>query len=135
MGAALRPAFMSNLSNGNLAGAVEGAEHSAAAMAQMIRDRADPALVRADRVEQLYSQLPLGMVSTIAVGVISAVELREGRFIELVLFWGGLLLLVVLLHAMLYLGYRNDSRKVENTAQWLRWFGIGAFAAGAVWGF
>jgi PAS domain S-box-containing protein len=134
MGAALRPASMSNLSNGNLAGAVEGAEHSAA-MAQMIRDRADPALVRADRVEQLYSQLPLGMVSTIAIGVISAVELREGRFIELVIFWGGLLVLVVALHAMLYLGYRNDERKVQNTAQWLRWFGIGAFAAGAVWGF
>jgi PAS domain S-box-containing protein len=117
------PASMSNLANGN------------AALADMIRDRADPALVRADRVEQLYSQLPLGMVATIAIGVIAAVELREGRFIELVLFWGGLLVLVVVLHAMLYLGYRNERRKVENTAQWLRWFGIGAFAAGAVWGF
>jgi len=114
---------MSNLANGN------------AALADTIRDRADPALVRADRVEQLYSQLPLGMVATIAIGVIAAVELREGRFIELVLFWGGLLVLVVVLHAMLYLGYRNERHKVENTAQWLRWFGIGAFAAGAVWGF
>src|SRR3982751_375817 len=75
------------------------------------------------------------MVATIAIGVIAAVELREDRFIELVLFWGGLLALVVLLHGMLYLGYRNETHKVENTAQWLRWFGIGAFAAGAVWGF
>ena len=125
---------MSNLANGNLGTGIENAER-AAAIADVIRERADPALVRADRVEQLYSQLPLGMVATIAIGVISAVELREGRFIELVLFWGGLVLLVVLLHAMLYFGYRNDSRKVENTAQWLRWFGIGAFAAGAVWGF
>ncbi|HYL89075.1 MAG TPA: ATP-binding protein [Burkholderiales bacterium] len=100
-----------------------------------IRDRADPALVRADRVEQLYSQLPLGMAATVVAGVIAAWELREGRLIELVLFWGGLLALVVVLHGMLYFGYRNDSLKAQNTAQWLRWLGIGAFAAGAVWGF
>src|SRR6267378_2865455 len=122
---------MNTLVNG-----IETAESgAAAAVSADIRDRADPALVRADRVEQLYSQLPLGMAATIVIGVISAVELREGRFIELVLFWGGLLALVVVLHAMLYLGYRNDPRKVQNTAQWLRWLGIGAFAAGAVWGF
>ena len=123
---------MSNLANGNLG--IETAE-GRAAIAEVIRERADPALVRADRVEQLYSQLPLGMLATIVIGVIAAVELREGRFIELVLFWGGLLLLVVVLHGMLYWGYRHDAKKIENTAQWLRWFGIGAFAAGAVWGF
>src|SRR5437762_2641918 len=125
---------MSNLANANLASGIDGGARGAE-LADLIRERADPALVRADRVEQLYSQLPLGMVATIAIGVIAAVELREGRFIELVLFWGGLVVLVVALHAMLYFGYRNDRRKVENTAQWLRWFGIGAFAAGAVWGF
>jgi PAS domain S-box-containing protein len=123
---------MSNLANGNLG--IETAE-GRAAIAEVIRERADPALVRADRVEQLYSQLPLGMLATIVIGVIAAVELREGRFIELVLFWGGLLVLVVVLHGMLYWGYRHDAKKIENTAQWLRWFGIGAFAAGAVWGF
>src|SRR4051812_35942890 len=125
---------MSNLANGNLTTTVETAERRAA-IAEVIRDRADPALVRADRVEQLYSQLPLGMLATIVIGVIAAIELREGRFIELVLFWGGLLVLVVVLNGMLYFGYRNEAHKTENTGQWLRWFGIGAFAAGAVWGF
>jgi PAS domain S-box-containing protein len=120
----------------NLANGIDTAEPgAAAAISADIRDRADPALVRADRVEQLYSQLPLGMAATIVIGVIAAVELREGRFIELVLFWGGLLALVVVLHGMLYFGYRSDPRKLQNTAQWLRWLGIGAFAAGAVWGF
>ncbi|HYR35768.1 MAG TPA: PAS domain-containing sensor histidine kinase [Burkholderiales bacterium] len=119
-----------------LANGIDTAEPgTAAAISADIRDRADPALVRADRVEQLYSQLPLGMVATIVIGVIAAFELREGRFIELVLFWGGLLALVVVLHGMLYFGYRSDPRKLQNTAQWLRWLGIGAFAAGAVWGF
>src|SRR6266850_3999937 len=127
---------MSSLANG-IERAGNGANDAArsAAITADIRDRADPALVRADRVEQLYSQLPLGMVATIVIGVIAAFELREGRFIELVLFWGGLLALVVVLHGMLYFGYRSDPRKLQNTAQWLRWLGIGAFAAGAVWGF
>src|SRR5947209_7205468 len=120
-----------------LANGIERAEPSARAaeITADIRDRADPALVRADRVEQLYSQLPLGMGATVVIGVISAMELHEGRLLELVLFWGGLLALVVVLHALLYLGYRNDSQRHENTGQWLRWLGIGAFAAGATWGF
>src|SRR5256885_17259029 len=120
-----------------LANGIDSAEPAARAaeITADIRDRADPALVRADRVEQLYSQLPLGMGATIVIGVISAMELHEGRLLELVLFWGGLLALVVVLHALLYLGYRNDAQRHQNTAQWLRWLGIGAFAAGATWGF
>src|SRR4051812_29429679 len=131
---------MSSLANGIdsvQSGATEVAARNAAAAAITadIRDRADPALVRADRVEQLYSQLPLGMVATVVIGVIAAIELHEGRLIELVYFWGGLLGLVVILHGLLYLGYRNEARRHDNSAQWLRWLGIGAFAAGATWGF
>jgi PAS domain S-box-containing protein len=128
---------MSSLANG-----IESAERgaaaarsNAAAVIADIRDRADPVLVRGDRVEQLYSQLPLGLAATVVIGVIAAFELHEGRLIELVYFWGGLLGLVVVLHGLLYLGYRNDARRQDNTGQWLRWLGIGAFAAGAVWGF
>src|SRR5438067_3022401 len=123
---------MSTLTNG--IDTVEPAAQAEALTAD-IRDRADPALVRADRVEQLYSQLPLGMVATIVIGLIAAMELHEGRLFELVLFWGGLLAIVVVLHALLYLGYRNDAQRHEHTGQWLRWLGIGAFAAGTTWGF
>src|SRR5437764_8492882 len=130
---------MSSLANGiesAASGASEiAARSAAAAITADIRGRADPALVRADRVEQLYSQLPLGMAATVVIGVIAAIELHEGRLIELVYFWGSLLGLVVILHGLLYLGYRNDARRQENTGQWLRRLGIGAFAAGAVWGF
>src|SRR3982751_2793710 len=113
---------MSTLTNG--IDTVEPAAQADALTAD-IRDRADPAMVRADRVEQLYSQLPLGMAATIVIGVIAAMELHEGRLLELVLFWGGLLALVVVLHALLYFGYRNDAQRHDNTAQWLRWLGIG----------
>src|SRR5690348_7003116 len=122
---------MSNLANG-IETAAQGA---AASVSAEIRSHADPALVRADRVEQLYSQLPLGLAATVVIGVIAAIELHEGRLIELVLFWGTLLAVVVALHGLLYLGYRKDKQRLENSDQWLRWLGIGAFAAGAVWGF
>ena len=120
---------MSNLANG-----IESVHGAAAAMSAHVGERADPALVRADRVEQLYSQLPLGLAATVVVGVIAAIELHEGRLIEVVLFWASLLAVVVVLHGLLYLGYRNDAHRSAHTAQWLRWLGIGAFAAGAVWG-
>jgi PAS domain S-box-containing protein len=99
-----------------------------------IRDRADPRLVLADRVEQLYSQLPLGVVTTLIIGLIACIELKEGRFIEVVYFWGALLVLVSVLHALLYYSYRRNLDP-DQAGQWLRWLGIGAFAAGAVWGF
>ena len=121
---------MSNLANG-----IESVHAAAAAMSADVRERADPALVRADRVEQLYSQLPLGLAVTVVIGVIAAIELREVRLIEPVLFWAGLLAVVVVLHGLLYLGYRNDAHRSAHAAQWLRRLGIGAFAAGAVWGF
>ncbi len=100
-----------------------------------VRERADPRLVLADRVEQLYSQVPLGVVTTLIIGLIAAIELREGRFIELVVFWGALLTLVSVLHALLYYSYRRTSTIREEAEQWMRWLGIGAFAAGATWGF
>src|ERR671935_153535 len=50
-------------------------------------------------------------------------EQLEGRLFELVLFWGGLLALLVALHGLLFLGYRNDEQRYENSAQWLRWLG------------
>src|SRR6266849_4867146 len=107
---------------------------AAARVAAGQRERSDPRLVLADRVEQLYSQLPLGIAATVVIGLIAALELREGRIIELVAFWGSLLLLVSALHAALYFAYRRSADKVEQGAQWLRWLGIGAFAAGVTWG-
>ena len=108
---------------------------AAATVAAGPREGSDPRLVLADRVEQLYSQLPLGIAATIVIGLIGALELREGRIIELVLFWGSLLLLVSALHAVLYFAYRRRADKLEQGEQWLRWLGIGAFAAGVTWGF
>src|SRR3954468_5857625 len=120
---------MSNLANGSHT-AAHGASDDAA-----VRERADPVLVRADRVEQLYSQLPLGLAATVVIGVIAAVELHEGRLMELLVVWGALLAAVVILHGLLYRSYRQDARRTEDAEQWLRRLGIGAFAAGAVWGF
>src|SRR5213080_4194924 len=108
---------------------------AAAGVAAGSRERSDPRVVLADRVEQLYSQLPLGIAATAVIGLISALELREGGIIGLVAFWGGLLLLVSALHGALYFAYRRSADKLAQGEQWLRWLGIGAFAAGVTWGF
>jgi PAS domain S-box-containing protein len=96
---------------------------------------ADPRRVLADRVEQLYSQLPLGIFATLAISVIAAYELREGRYLEIVLFWGGLVLLLTAARGMLYWSYRRAQDKFANAEQWLRWLAISALANGATWGF
>ena len=99
---------MSNLANGIHSVARRASDAAA------VGERADPALVRADRVEQLYSQLPLGLAATVVIGVIAAVELHEGRLIALLVVWGGLLASVVILHGLLYRSYRQDARRTEN---------------------
>ena len=46
-----------------------------------LRRSADPRLVLADRVRQLYGQMPLAIGSTLVVSAVAAYELREGRYI------------------------------------------------------
>ena len=100
-----------------------------------LRRSADPRYVLADRVEQLYSQMPLAIVATLLISLIAAYELREGRYLEIVVFWCGLVLMLTLALAGLYWGYRRSANKLAEAAQWLRWLGIGALASGAIWGF
>ena len=100
-----------------------------------LRQSADPRRVLADRVDQLYSQLPLAIASTFVLSVVAAYELREGRFFEIVVFWGGLVLLLTAASTGLYWSYRRSANKLAEAGQWLRWLGISALAAGATWGF
>jgi PAS domain S-box-containing protein len=100
-----------------------------------LRQSADPRFVLADRVEQLYSQMPLAVISTLLVSVLAAYELREGRYIEVVIFWGVLVLLLTIARLALYWMYKRSRDKIGEAAQWLRWLGISALAAGATWGF
>jgi len=101
---------------------------------------ADPRRVLADRVEQLYSQLPLAIIATVLVSLISIYELRGGRVAQfewnlLVSFWGGMVALLTAARIALYWGYRKSTNKLEEAGQWLRWLGISAFADGTIWGF
>src|SRR3954470_12311625 len=99
------------------------------------RDRADPRLVLADRVDQLYGQMWLGIVATFAIGAIATFEFWSLRLKDLGLFWGGLVLVGAAASAGLLYAYRRSADRAENPEQWLRWFGIAALAAGANWGF
>ncbi|HZQ71414.1 MAG TPA: PAS domain-containing sensor histidine kinase [Burkholderiales bacterium] len=100
-----------------------------------LRERADPHLVLADRVDQLYSQLWLGILTTFAIGAIATFEFWEVRLRELVLFWWGLVLLVTAATAGLLYAYRRSPERAAQPGQWLRWLAIAALANGANWGF
>ncbi len=100
-----------------------------------IRDRADPRLVLADRVEQLYGQMWLGILATFAIGGVATFEFWDERLRDLVLFWWGLVLLISAASAGLLWSYRHSADRAANAAQWLRWLGIAALAMGANWGF
>src|SRR5688572_10204996 len=100
-----------------------------------VRDRADPRLVLADRVEQLYGQMWLGILATFAIGGIATFEFWNERLRDLVLFWWGLVLLISAASAGLLWSYRRSTDRATNAAQWLRWLGIAALAMGANWGF
>jgi PAS domain S-box-containing protein len=118
---------------------VDGAEpltgSSAGSVSASIRDRANPRLVLADRVEQLYSQMWLGILMTFAIGAIATFELWELRLRELVLFWWGIVLFITASSAGLVYAYRRSSDHATQPEQWLRWLGIAALANGANWGF
>jgi PAS domain S-box-containing protein len=100
-----------------------------------LRQSADPRLVLADRVRQLYSQMPTAIGATVAVSALALYELREGRYAEVLWFWGGLVAMLTLIRIVLYLGYRRSKDRVGEAPQWLRWLGISALAAGVTWGF
>src|SRR5688572_1373868 len=105
------------------------------ALAADIGSRADPRAVLADRVEHLYAQMWLGILTTFAIGALATFEFWEVRLRELVAFWWGLVLLVSAACAGLLFAYRRSPGKARDPEQWLRWLGIAALAMGANWGF
>src|SRR4051794_6125346 len=110
-------------SGGTRSAATERAA-SDANSASRIRDRADPRLVLADRVEQLYSQMWLAILSTFVIGAIATFEFWNERLRELVLFWWGLVLVITAASAGLLYAYRSSPERASNAGQWLRWLGI-----------
>ena len=118
-----------------------GTAHGAAlavgapAMARDSDERTDPRAVLADRVDQLYGQMWLGILSTFAIGALATFEFWEVRLQELVLFWWGLVLFVTAASAGLLYAYRRSADKAADPGQWLRWLAIAALANGANWGF
>jgi PAS domain S-box-containing protein len=103
--------------------------------AASVRERADPRAVLADRVDQLYGQMWLGILTTFAIGAIATFEFWELRLRELVLFWWGLVLVITAASGGLLYAYRRSTDKARDPQQWLRWLGIAALANGANWGF
>jgi len=114
------------------AGTASGA--AAGAIAATGHDRVDPRQVLADRVAQLYRQMPIAIGATFVAGAIATFEL-QGRWLqELVLLWWSIVVIFTVAASLLLFAYYRCADKVGTAAQWLRWLGIAALGNGASWG-
>ena len=109
-------------------------EVSTKAVETEIRERADPEQVLADRVAQLYRQMPIAIGATFIAGAIATFEL-QGRWLqELVLLWWAIVVTFSATASVLLYAYYRSADKVGAAPQWLRWIGIAALGNGASWG-
>jgi PAS domain S-box-containing protein len=115
-------------------GSDTGLEVSTQAVEAEIRDRADPQQVLADRVAQLYRQMPIAIGATFIAGAIATFEL-QGRWLkELVLIWWAIVVAYSAAASLLLYAYHRSADKVATAPEWLRWLGIAALGNGASWG-
>jgi PAS domain S-box-containing protein len=96
-------------------------------------DTADRKQVLAERVELLYRQSALGIVATILVATVATGELWYDRYQQLAIFWWIVTLVICAARFAVEIAYRR--RKDDDPEKWMRWFAIGALAAGVNWGF
>jgi PAS domain S-box-containing protein len=104
-----------------------------AAAAPPVRELADRRKVFADQVDLLFRHSPTGVLISIVVGGVATYELWGEDTRDLISLWCVLMLFVGGARHILYRAYYK--RRDEDYVSWLRWFAIGAFAMGAVWGF
>jgi PAS domain S-box-containing protein len=109
-------------------------EHGIADGIAAALDAGDPRQLLADRVEQLYRQLPIALAAPFLIAAIASVELWDQRARELVMMWWIPVVVVTLSKAALYWAYKRSRDTAANASQWLRWLGIAALASGVNWG-
>jgi PAS domain S-box-containing protein len=115
-------------------GTSDSLQVSTRAVEAEIRDRADPRQVLADRVGELYKQLPIAIGATFIAGAIATYEL-QGRFLqELVLIWWAIVVTYSAAASLLLYAYHRSPDKLASAPDWLRWLGIAALGNGASWG-
>src|SRR5687767_15425625 len=89
---------------------------STGAVEAEIRDRADPREVLADRVAQLYRQMPIAIGATFIAGAIATFEL-QGRWLkELVLMWWAIVVLFSATASLLLYAYSDRKSTRLNSS-------------------
>jgi len=94
----------------------------------------EPRLLLADRVAQLYSQMPFGLAATLAIVALSVFALRRIDQAWVVYAWSSVALAITAAGALLWWSYQRSDRGIDAAARWMRGFAIGAIANGTIWG-
>jgi PAS domain S-box-containing protein len=94
----------------------------------------NPGQVLADRVAQLYRQMPVAIAATFIAGAIATLELHGRWLRELVLLWWAIVVTFSVASSVLLYAYHRSADKIARAPQWLRWLGIAALGNGVSWG-
>jgi len=88
----------------------------------------------AERVAQLYDQLPIGIAMTFVVGALASYELWEWQSRHMVVAWWVLVLTVVAASAGLLIAYRRSQNSATRARRWMQALAVCALVNGACWG-
>jgi len=88
----------------------------------------------AERVRQLYDQLPIGIAMTFVVGALATYELWEWQLRHMVVGWWALVLGIVAASVGLLAAYRRSRNADARARTWLQRLAICALVNGACWG-
>src|SRR5712691_4639842 len=89
-----------------------------------VRDRADPGKVLADRVAELYRQLPIAITATFLAACIATYELRAPFFELLLWIWWGIVATFTAVAIVLIVTYRRRADLQSGAERWLNRIGI-----------
>jgi PAS domain S-box-containing protein len=105
-----------------------------AATAAQVLDRANPGRVLADRVAELYRQLPIAIAATFLAACMATFELRAPFFALLLWIWWVIVVVFSIVAVGLIVSYHRSADKQAAAERWLNRIGILALANGAAWG-
>ncbi len=88
----------------------------------------------AEKVRQLYSHAPIGLIATLINGLILFFILRGVISRTRLLYWLGAIIVLLLLRSVIVYRYRFSTHGPEDARYWNNWFNISMALSGAVWG-
>ena len=88
----------------------------------------------AEKVHQLYSHAPIGIIATLINALILYFILRGVISQTRLLYWLSAIIVLLLFRSVIVYRYRFSTHRPEDARYWNNWFNISMAVSGTVWG-